>query len=118
MVWQVCAGQVVAADDDVVGVQRLRDAESGGAGGAEVGREAEVVEGEAAVVAGDGRKPAELRRWLRVSGKESPIQSRLGWPERLSKGRTRTTRPGAFGGGDCAWAAREGVDEEGVAATR
>src|SRR5271156_3516806 len=39
------------------------------------------------------RNPAEERRWLRVSGKESPIQARLVWPERLSKGRTRTTRP-------------------------
>ena len=32
------------------------------------------------------RKPTEERRWLRVSGKESPIQARLVWPERLSKG--------------------------------
>src|SRR6202161_2792926 len=39
------------------------------------------------------RYPAEVRRWLRVSGKESPIHARLVWPERLSKGRTRTTRP-------------------------
>src|SRR5271170_7378384 len=51
------------------------------------------------------RNPAEVRRWLRVSGKESPIQARLAWPVRLSKGRTNTTRPPVSGisedGVDC-----------------
>ena len=47
---------VVAADDDVVGVERLRDAEGGGAGGTEVGGEAEVVEREEAVVMRDGEE--------------------------------------------------------------
>lgn len=47
------------------------------------------------------RKPEEERRWFRVSGKESPIQLRVAWPERLSKGRTRTTRP-VDGAEDCA----------------
>ena len=44
----------VAADDDDVGVEGLGDADGGGAGGFEVGGEAEVVEGVLAVVGRDG----------------------------------------------------------------
>ena len=47
---------VVAAYDDVVGVEGLGDADGGGAGGFEVDGETEVVEGELAVVAGDGEE--------------------------------------------------------------
>ena len=46
----------VVADDDVVGVEGLGDADGGGAGGAEVGGKAEVVERELAIVAGDGEE--------------------------------------------------------------
>ena len=46
----------VAADDDVVGVEGLGDADGGGAGGAEVDGEAEVIESVLAVVAGDGEE--------------------------------------------------------------
>ena len=49
-------GDVVAADDDVVGVEGLGDADGGSAGGTEVGREAEVIERVLAVVAGDGEE--------------------------------------------------------------
>ena len=48
--------EVEAADDDVVCVEILGDADGGGAGGAELRGEAEVVEGELAVVAGDGEE--------------------------------------------------------------
>ena len=47
---------VVAADDDEVGVKRLCDAEGSGAGGAEVGGEAEMVEREEAIVMRDGEE--------------------------------------------------------------
>ena len=50
------AGDVVAAYDDVVGVKGLGDADGGGSGGFEVDGETEVVEGELAVVAGDGEE--------------------------------------------------------------
>ncbi len=49
-------GDVEAADDDVVRVQRLGDAEGGCAAGAEVVGEAEVFESEEAVVAADGEE--------------------------------------------------------------
>ena len=49
-------GDVVGADEYEVGVELLGDADGGGAGGFEVGGEAEMVEGEGAVVAGDGEK--------------------------------------------------------------
>lgn len=46
----------VAADDDEVCVEGLGDADGGGARGLEVDGEAEMVQGELAVVAGDGEK--------------------------------------------------------------
>ncbi len=49
-------GDVVAADDDIVGVEGLGDADGGGSGGFEIDGETEVVECELAVVAGDGEK--------------------------------------------------------------
>ena len=48
--------EVVAANDDVVGVERLGDADGGGARGAEVGGKAEMVEGVEAVVVGEGEE--------------------------------------------------------------
>ena len=47
---------VVAADDDEVGVEGLGDADGGGAAGLEVGGKAEVVERVLAVVAADGEE--------------------------------------------------------------
>ncbi len=47
---------VVAADDDEVRVQRLRNAEGGGAAGAEVRRQAQMLQRILAVVAADGQK--------------------------------------------------------------
>ena len=52
----LAAGEGEAADDDVVGVELLGDADGGGAGGAEVAGKAEVREGEDAVVVGDGEE--------------------------------------------------------------
>ena len=50
------AFEVVAADDDVVCIERLGDADGGGACGAKICRKTEVIEGEEAVVAGDGEE--------------------------------------------------------------
>ena len=92
-------GDVEAADDDVVRVQRLGDADGGGAAGAEVGGQAEVVEGVLAVVAADGEEAGGGEALVEGVGEgvADPVEG--GWPERLSKGRTRTRRPGGGGVG-------------------
>ncbi len=88
----------VAAYDDVVGVEGLGDLNGGGASGLEVDGQAEVVEGVLTVVAGDGEEVGGGEALIEgCRGKESPIQLRGAWPERLSKGRTRTTRPPVSG---------------------
>jgi hypothetical protein len=48
--------ELESADDDDVRVELLRDADGSGAGGAEIYGEAQVVEGEGAVVVGDGEE--------------------------------------------------------------
>ena len=53
-------GDVVATYYDVVGVEGLSDADGGGSGGFEVDGEAEVVEGELAVVTGDGEEAGRV----------------------------------------------------------
>jgi len=69
----------VVAEDDVVGVERLRDAEGGGAGGLEVDGKAEVVEGELAVVAGDGEEAGGAEALVEGVGEgvADPVQGRV-----------------------------------------
>ena len=100
------AGDVVAADEDEVGVELLSDADGGGAGGLKSGGRPRWSSAKARSSREMVRKPEELRRLLRVSGKESPTQFREGLPERFSKGRTRTTRP-PVSVGSCARASVE-----------
>ena len=99
---------VVAADDDVVGVKGLGDADGGGAGGLEVEWVAEMVERVEAVVTRDGEVSGGGEALVEGVG-EGIRRSRreLVWPERLSKGRTRTTRPGGVGSGVCAYSVRQ-----------
>src|SRR5215469_441529 len=52
---------VIAADDDIVGVESLGDADSRGAGGTEVSREAEMIERVLAVVAGNGEEAGRIQ---------------------------------------------------------
>ncbi len=58
----------VVADDDVVGVKGLGDADGGGAGGPEVDGKAEVIEGELAVVAGDGEEAGGVKALIESVG--------------------------------------------------
>ena len=76
--WPV-PGDVEAADDDVVGVEVLSDADGGGAGGAEVGGEAEVIHGEGAVVAREGEEAGGAETLIEGVGEgvADPVERRL-----------------------------------------
>ncbi len=83
----------VAAHHNRIGIQRLRQLERTRARRLESLRQSQVIQRIHAVGAARGQEPAEAKRVLRISAAASRIHSRLGWPVRLSKGSTSSTRP-------------------------
>jgi hypothetical protein len=97
----------VVADDDVVGVEGLGDTDGGGAGGAEVGGEAEVIERELEVVAGDGEEACGGEALVEGIGEGVADPAKVGLAGAVVEGQDEddTARAGRGFGGQ-----REGVE--------
>ena len=91
----------VVADDDVVGVEGLGDADGGGAGGAEVGGKAEMVERELEIVAGDGEEACGGEALVERVGEGVADPGEIGLAGAVVEGQDKDDTAGAgrgFGG--------------------